>query len=53
MDVNFLKLNEKTEVVLFGSRQQLYKITLDVLNMCDIIVRSQDVAKDLVVLWDS
>ncbi len=56
MDANFLKLNnEKTEVhvVLFGSRQQLSKVILDCLNVCDIIVRSQDVAKDLGVLWDS
>ncbi len=45
MDANFLKLNnEKTEVVLFGLRRQLGKVTLDGLNMCDIIVRSQDVA---------
>ncbi len=37
----------------FGSRQQLGKVTLDALNVCDIIVGSQDVAKDLGVLWDS
>ncbi len=54
MDASFLKLNnEKAELVLFGSRQQLGKVTLDGLNVCDIIVRSQDVAKDLGVLWDS
>ncbi len=54
MDANFLKLNNaKTELVLFGSRQHLGKVTLDGLNVCDIIVRSQDVAKDLGVLWDS
>ena len=53
MDANVLKLNnEETELVLFGSRQQLGKVTLNGLNMCDIIVRSQDVAKDLGVLWD-
>ncbi len=54
MDANFLKLNnEETELVLFGSRQQLGKVTLDGLNVCGVIVRSQDVAKDLGVLWDS
>ncbi len=29
------------------------KVTLDSLNMCDIIVRSLDVAKELGVLLDS
>ncbi len=46
MDANFLKLgNEKTELVLFGLREQLGTVTRDGLNVCDIIVRSQDVAK--------
>ncbi len=45
MDANFFKLNdEKTEVALFGSRQQQGKVTLNGLNMCDVIVRLQDVA---------
>ncbi len=47
MDANLLKLdNEKRELVLFVSRQ-LGQVTLDGLNVCDIIVRSQDFAKDL------
>ena len=54
MDANFLKPNnEKTELVLFGSRQQPGKVALNGLNVCDIIVRSQDVAKDIGVFWDS
>ncbi len=54
MDVNYLKLNnDKIHVFLLGSRQQLNKVTLNGLNVCDIFVRAQYVSKDLGVLWDS
>ncbi len=47
MDTNLLKPpnNEKTEVIQFELRH-LNKVTLHRLNVCGIIVRVQDVAKD-------
>ena len=36
-----------------GWIKQIIKFTLHDLNVCDIIVMPQDVAKDLGVLWDT
>ena len=51
---NFLKLNdEKTEFLLFGSRQQLSKVCLPFITIGDSQITSSSQARNLGVIFDS
>ena len=54
MKTNSLKLNySKTEVIVFGSAQQLNKITLQALRFGDCVVRVTDCVRNLGVQFDA
>ena len=54
MRTNSLKLNySKTEVIVFGSAQQLKKITLQTLRVGDCVVRVTDCVHNLGVQFDA
>ena len=54
MKTNSLKLNDyKTEVIVFGSAQQLKKITLQALPVGDCVVRVTDCVRNLGVQFDA
>ena len=54
MRQNFLKLNdEKTEVLLFGSRQQLSKVCLPFITIGDSQITPSSQARNLGVIFDS
>ena len=54
MRQNFLKLNdEKTEFLLFGSRQQLSKVSLPFITIGDSQITPSSQARNLGVIFDS
>ena len=54
MRQNFLKLNdEKTEFLLFGSRQQLSKVSLPFITIGDSQITTSSQARNLGVIFDS
>ena len=54
MKTNSLKLNDsKTEVIVYGSAQQLKKITLQSLRVGDCVVRVTDCVRNLGVQFDA
>ena len=54
MRQNFLKLNdEKTEFLLFGSRQQLSKVSLPFITVGDSEITTSSQARNLGVIFDS
>ena len=53
MKTNSLKWNDsKTEVIVFGSAQQLKKITLQALRVSDCVVRVTDCVRNLGMHFD-
>ena len=54
MKSNFLKLNDKkTEFMLFGSHQQLSKISIDCIHIGDSSIASASQSRNLGVIFDS
>ena len=54
MKSNFLKLiDKKTEYMLFGSHQQLSKISIDCIHIGDSSIASASQARNLGVIFDS
>ena len=54
MKTNSLKLSDsKTEVIVFGSAQQLKKITLQALRVGDCVVMVTDCVRNLGVQFDA
>ena len=54
MKTNSLKLNDsKTEIIVYGSAQQLKKITLQSLRVGDCVVRVTDCVRNIGVQFDA